>query len=960
VIWFPAQVPETFSYTLSVAMASGLPIVATDFASFRERLSSYPHSKFLAALSTPNEWIATLVEAAKANPTNRAPAKHLVAANDDGQHYLDRYLPPLIQLSESFSPKINQFERLLTAAISEPLLPDRGLLALFRIGRYGGHRGSMDAIEQQLSSLPPYEPHIVGRSVYDHIARHADALEDAYEQEKQARLATLAVLKQRTEDVQQMQASARNDARHIAHLDSELSRIVSSRSWRYTRPLRGAIRVARIVPRAIRTTGRILTNDRDAFARGWRILLKEGIRGVLNRARREIRKSSIAQVQQAAQPLAERAIHPLSLPTSDAPLLSILIPVYEQHQTTFNCLASLAEHFPNVATEIVIADDTSPTPASEVLATVSGVRFVRQSENLGFIGNVNEAAKTCRGEFLLILNNDTIACVSAIDSMIATFTSQQNVGLVGAKLLNADGTLQEAGGIVWRDGSAWNWGRGANPLDPRFNFLRDADYCSGAALMLRREVFASLGGFDEHYLPAYYEDTDLSFKIRERGLRVVYQPHAMFYHLEGVSHGKDPKVGIKSYQEKNQIKFCERWKNTLATHRANGDEPSLEARRTTKGCVLIVEACMITPDQDSGSIRLQNVMQMMREEGWHVVFLAENFEGTAKYRYALEAMGIEVLYDAWAGSVRNVLRERGHEFNVVMLCRHYVANAHLTEVRRYAPQARVIFDTVDLHYLRLEREAAFKNSNESLRSAAETKREEVAVVAASDVTLVVSPYEQTLLQKEVPAATVFVLSNVHREETVRPTFDERSGVMFVGGFRHPPNVDAIQWYAKEILPRLRSLDSHIETTIVGSNMPHEIQSLARPGLKIAGHVVELAPLLRATRVSIAPLRFGAGVKGKINEAMNFGIPVVATSLAIEGMHLQPGLDCLVADDADAFAQAIVQIYRNRDQWASLSQRGVASVAKYFSFEAARAALTQALGSPQDGSNASRPKSRRTA
>jgi O-antigen biosynthesis protein len=597
----------------------------------------------------------------------------------------------------------------------------------------------------------------------------------------------------------------------------------------------------------------------------------------------------------------------------------------------------------------LIADDASPTPASEALAAVAGARFVRQPTNLGFLRNVNAGIKECRGEYVLILNNDTIVCAGAIESMLATFSSHTNVGMVGAKLLNTDGTLQEAGGIVWRDGSAWNYGRSENPLDPRFNFVRDVDYCSGAALLIRRDLLTTLGGFDEHYLPAYYEDTDLAFRIRAGGQRVLYQPHACFYHLEGVSHGRDTSTGIKAYQHTNAVKFFDRWKDVLAAHNPNAESPSLEARRNTRKCVLIVEACMITPDQDSGSVRLENMMQLLRDDNWHVVFVAENLEGTAKYRYRLETMGVEVLYDAWAGSVRNVLRTRGNEFDAVMLCRHYVAYSHLPDVKKFAPRARVVFDTVDLHYLREEREAALHQSESLARRAADTKRQELAVISASDVTIVVSPVERQILLATLPSAHISFVSNIHRAQEDHASFDERSGVLFVGGFRHPPNIDAVRWYATEVLPFLQRIDPAIETIIVGSNMPDEIVNLDRPGLRIAGHVTDLESLLRKTRVSVAPLRFGAGVKGKINEAMNFGIPVVATSLAIEGMFIEAETHCLVANEAQEFAQQIARVYRDQALWQQLSANGIASVSKNFSFSAARGALREAFtgaASPQ--------------
>ncbi|MGL5001669.1 MAG: glycosyltransferase, partial [Casimicrobium sp.] len=495
---------------------------------------------------------------------------------------------------------------------------------------------------------------------------------------------------------------------------------------------------------------------------------------------------------------------------------------------------------------------------------------------------------------------------------------------------------------VWRDGSAWNWGRGELPHDPRFNFVRDADYCSGAAIAIKRELFLDLGGFDPHFAPAYYEDTDLAFRVRARGLRVLYQPHAEVYHLEGVSHGRDQTSGIKAYQVTNAAKFFERWQSVLAKHRANGEQAAREAHRNTKLNVLIVEAFLITPDQDSGSLRLLNIMRLLIAEGHHVTFVAENLQGTSKYRNLLEASGVEVLHGEWARSVNHVLRSRGRECDVIMFCRHYVASAHIDAARLYSPQARILFDTVDLHFLREEREAALLGSAPALAAAQKTKAEELSLCRRADTTIVVSDVEKKLLAELAPSAHVEILSNVHHMETERPSFDERSGVLFVGGFRHPPNIDAVKWYAQFVLPIVRSRAPDIVTRIVGSNMPEEIQALKQPGLDIVGFVEDIKPILRRSRVSIAPLRYGAGVKGKVNEAMNFGIPVVATALAVEGMHMQNGRDCMVADDPETFAAHVIALHTDSTLWSEISNNAFASVEAHFSMASALDALRRIL------------------
>jgi len=721
---------------------------------------------------------------------------------------------------------------------------------------------------------------------------------------------------------------------HSFQQDRNLHEMWSTSSWRITKPLRFLARRARHAGRALAVTANLVRRSpallRGAMAR----FRRGGISHVLERVELEYRAAD--PILSVTLPEVEvESIHALALATNAvAPKLSIIIPVYGQHATTFACLKSIAEVPPGMSFEVVVMDDCSPESAVIALAPVEGIRIVRNETNLGFIGNVNAGAAAARGEWLIILNNDTIVRPNALNMLLDTFEQHANVGLVGAKLLNADGSVQEAGGIVWKDGSAWNWGRGQHRDDPRFNFVRDADYCSGAALAIRRDLFLDMGGFDPYYAPAYYEDADLAFRIRERGLRVLYQPAAEVFHLEGVSHGRDDQSGIKAYQVTNAKKFFDRWQTTLAAHRENAVEPEREAHRSSVSNILIVEACMITPDQDAGSVRLLNMLKMLKHDRHHITFVADNLEYSQKYSTTLQQLGIEVLHGSFAESVRKVLQARGKALDTVMMCRHYIASKYISRVRVYAPGARIVFDTIDLHFVREEREAALRNDAAMVRAAAITRSKEIAVMRRSDITLVVSEFEKDLLAQALPRTNVDIISLINDDAPAPGPFMERKGILFIGGFRHPPNVDGVTWYITEVLPHVRKALPDVITTIVGSNMPDSVKDLACDGVDIKGFVENTEPLLLAARVSIAPLRFGAGIKGKINEAMKFGIPVVATECAVEGMHLVPESDVLVSDDPEAFAGAIVRAYSDPVLWGKLSQGGLENVRQHFSVEAA--------------------------
>lgn len=963
VLWLPSQVPETFSFTLSTAIASGLPIVASDLGAFPERLRGMAQASLLPFDSLPAVWHDALLRAGTGSAAALSTMPDHSSRTEVGSYAPG--LPTVVDLSNA-APLAALIAR--SQWVLSPIAEaQRALINVFRVGVYGGHRPSINVIEQRLAALPEGEYEIVGHSVYKTAA-------EAHSQLMAANLQLLSEARNALADLQEEHFAASNRWRsaldeaddraaaardHIAHLegvqaelqshnaklDVKLSEIWGSTSWRITRPLRGVVNRTRRLRQALGVAARLARRAPTLARGGVARYRRGGWRSVRDRVELEFRPPE--PVVSITLPSADvTVIEALTLPTTaESPMVSIVIPVYGQHPTTFACLKSIAADPPRDSFEVVVMDDCSPEPAASALASVRGVRFVRNASNLGFIGNVNAGAQAARGQWLIILNNDTLLRPNAINAMLDTFEHQVNVGLVGAKLLNADGTVQEAGGIVWRDGSAWNWGRGQNREDPRFNFVRDADYCSGAALAIRRDLFLEMGGFDTYFAPAYYEDTDLAFRIRALGLRVLYQPAAEIFHLEGVSHGRSENSGIKAYQLTNAKKFFERWQSALTTHRENGAEPELEAHRASVSNILIVEACMITPDQDSGSVRLLNLLKMLTADGHHVTFVADNLDGNQKYAQLLTSIGVEVLHGQFAGSVRRVLRSRGPTLDTIVFCRHYIASRYVDTVRALAPKAKIVFDTVDLHFVREEREASLHNNAAMARASVATRAKELQVVAQSDITVVVSEFERQLLAEIAPNATVEIVSNIHATTPDRPPLNQRAGILFVGGFRHPPNIDAVKWYVTDVLPLVLRALPGVVTSIVGSNMPDEIARLARVGLDIRGYVPDTAPLLCATKVSIAPLRYGAGVKGKINEAMNFGVPVVATSCAVEGMKLAHEEGALVADDAVSFAAAIVRVYNDADLWRRLSAAGVANVAQHFSPEAALPAVRRVFAKP---------------
>lgn len=645
---------------------------------------------------------------------------------------------------------------------------------------------------------------------------------------------------------------------------------------------------------------------------------------------------------------------PLAVPRSDRPLVSVIVPVHGKWSYTRQCLRMLAGHLVSVPFEVIVVDDASPDDSAARLAECAGVRLVRAEHNLGFIGACNLGAEHARGEYLFFLNNDAEVTESWLDVLIDTARSDDRIGMVGAKLVYPDGRLQECGGIVWADGTGWNYGRDRDAAGAEFNVLRDVDYCSGAAILVRTDVFQQVGGFDPRFAPAYYEDTDLAFAIRAAGYRTVVQPAAVVVHHEGVSNGTDESTGVKQHQELNRRVFVEKWAETLAAEHLPAASPRnlwLARQRGTRGhrgpIVLVKDHQVPRPDFDSGSVRIRRVLQQLVELGCRVVFLPANHAALRPYTEQLQQLGVTVLPEPELQQA--FLHEAGPEISLALLSRPQVAWSLVEELRTRAPQAVIAYDTVDVHFLRLEREAELaerqgepERAKALNRKAFASRQMELGLTRACDVTLVVSEAEQVLLRELVPEADVRVLSNVHHipDEQAHPA--GRRDVLFVGGFEHPPNVDAVVWAAREIMPLVRRTCPEAVLHVVGSNPTDEVRALEGPGVRVRGWVADLEPEYAAARVTLAPLRFGAGVKGKVGESLALGVPVVGTPIAAEGMHLRPGEQVLIGEDAESLAEGVRALLEDDELWTRLSGAGKASVAGQFGPEASVAALRDLL------------------
>ena len=630
---------------------------------------------------------------------------------------------------------------------------------------------------------------------------------------------------------------------------------------------------------------------------------------------------------------------PIALAPTFEPDVSIIIPVHGQAVYTLACLRSISLARNEASYEVIVVDDHSPIDPFMKISAIDNLRVFRNDEQLGFLHTCNRGAREARGKDLVLLNNDTLVTDHWLDRLIETREAFPNAGLVGSKLVFPNGKLQEAGGVVWQDGSAINYGYRGDPSSPRHAFAREVDYISAAAVLISAEIFSELGGFDESYAPAFYEDTDLAFRLREAGMQVVYQPASTVIHFGGASHGLDVTGPLKHHQIVNAEKFYRRWSTTLEEHLLPGSDVDRAALRLSGPRALVVDAAMLTPDQDSGSLRMYNLLQVLRGLGFSITFMPSNLENRSDYVEMLQREGIQVASSPHVTSTDRYLEEFGAEFELCIISRPDSAEKCMDSARLLCPNALILYDTVDLHFLRRERELRLTGvapAPDSIRD------QELTAVAQADASITVSDFDRQKLLEQVPGAMVHVISNIHRTYPQKTPFAERSGILFIGGFQHTPNIDAVLWFIADILPTLHGWIPDLRFHVIGSNPPDEIRAQASEHVVIEGFLDDVSEQFANRRLSVAPLRYGSGVKGKINQSMAYGLPCVATPPAVEGMHLEWNREILVAHEPYEFAEAVAELYENETLWSAIARDSVASIERDYSMDVARKAVQDLL------------------
>lgn len=724
-----------------------------------------------------------------------------------------------------------------------------------------------------------------------------------------------------------------------ARLEAGYRQLTTSLSWRCTAPLRsvraglraGAMRrglraLWRALPLAPQTRQRLrvrlLTNP---FLSRWVAAAASGD-GHLRLGDAQVRPTVD---KQAVRARAEEELtaflatgRTLCFPESASPRVSVIVVLYNQAGLSHWCLQALASSC-EVDYELIVFDNASSDRVPELTDRLVGAVVRREGENLGFLRAVNRAAALARGEYLLLLNNDALVEPQTLARAVARLDLDAGAAACGGPILLWDGRLQEAGSIIWRDGACQGYGRGEAPDDPAYAFVRDVDYCSGAFLMLRRTVFEALGGFDERYAPAYYEESDLCVRAIEAGHRVVYDPAVRVKHFEFAS-AVDAGQAL-ALQARNREVFVQRHAGFLAAQALPGPAAMWRARsrlpaRSVR--LLVIDDRVPIPALGRGYPRAASLLRELHGAGacvTHFPLLVPNTDVTEVRRVLHER--VEVILNRGLPGLEGFLDERRGSFDAVMVSRPHnmeVVQALLRRRPDLLGAAHLIYDAEALCARRDIARAAVLGRPWSAAQQDAAVSDELALASGARMVITVSAAEASVFGA-AGHGDVRVLGHGLK---VRPTpapFDRRRGVLFVGAIEEgldSPNTDSLLWFMQQVWPRIQAaLGERALLDLVGPCECAQVRALAGDGVRIRGRVDDVAQWYDRARVFIAPTRFAAGIPHKAHEAAAFGLPMVTSTLVASQLGWEPPA-LMHADDPVEFAAACVAMHDDEQRWSA--------------------------------------------
>jgi GT2 family glycosyltransferase/2-polyprenyl-3-methyl-5-hydroxy-6-metoxy-1,4-benzoquinol methylase len=714
-----------------------------------------------------------------------------------------------------------------------------------------------------------------------------------------------------------------------------LTEIEESRSWRITRLYRAA-------GDALKGVGSIVPGQQGNYAKNQSNVSPGASVSTIEAQSKADGVDQKRNLREAFDSL--YADVPIFFPPINAPQVSIIIPAYRGLSDLLRCLRSLAVSRPTEPTfEVIVVDDCPDEPVLWALPRSGGLVGISNEKNLGFLLSCNRGASSARGRILCFLNTDTVVLPGWLSNLVDTLDQSPRAGIVGGMLLNCDGSVQDAGWRILSNGWGYPIGRGKSSHDGSYTYRRSVDCVTGACFCIPHAIWLRLKGFDTDYVPAFYEEFDLAFRVKQLGLQVIYEPRSRVIHFHSSSYGPERRDQLSVA---HQQLFLMRFTDLITKQPVDAlDEFSIRCAGPERPVILVADDALPQVDQHAGSVTMTSYLRLLVESGWRVIFAPYTGEAEGPHSETLEALGVEMIRKPC--TIADWLDANGKHIHWAWISRPEIAEP-LLPLLRTKTSASIAYYTHDLHHLRLLREAQLKQDAELMLEAEKVKQQEFDIFLEVDEVLSPSPEEKEYINKALPKVNATTLPPYFFESNeffVREGshFAPLTDVLFVGGFPHKPNVDAAIYMVNEVMPIIWKKFPDVRLLLVGYAPPPNVQNLASSRVLVTGQVPELKPWFERSRLMLAGLRYGAGVKGKIIEALRSGLPVVTTSIGAEGIHVTPGEEMIIADHAQGLAEGVMALLSDPEECGRLSARGAELVARRYSRAAARSALESIFG-----------------
>ena len=459
--------------------------------------------------------------------------------------------------------------------------------------------------------------------------------------------------------------------------------------------------------------------------------------------------------------------------------------------------------------------------------------------------------------------------------------------------------------------------------------------------MLPKVLWDQVDGLSDEFAPCYYEDTDLAFKIRSIGYRTVYCPQAEVIHFEGMSHGTDTSKGLKRYQNVNAPKFAAKWSEAFAHNGRVGHELWRHKDRQIRFRALVIDYATPEPDKNAGAYAAIQEMRLLQAHGFKLTFIPENIAHFGRYTIELQERGIECIFAPFYLSVEDFIEQCGHQFDLVFITRYAVAERYVDKIREHS-QAKILFNNADLHFLRELREHLRKGGTE-LSKPLETRDRELGLMQKVDAILSYNELEHGVITSHILRdENIFKCPWVIEAKGHKTPFESRIGIAFLGGYRHTPNVEAVDFFVTKVMPLLRIHNKDICLHIYGSHPPEHFKDFEGDDIILEGFVESLDDIFESCRLFVVPLLSGAGIKGKVLDAMSYGMPSVLSPIAAEATGLSHGINTLIADTPEEWVEAILTLYHDAQQWQLFSDNSLTLAKHNYSFEVGYKLMGKAL------------------